>query len=260
MHRTDAEAHMNNKYTDGGPGVPATVFDANAANSLQEELCKTIEEAGITLYGSGSADLWDQLSPALRGHHRDHPVYLTTGSASAYAITTDPPISALAAGMKFWINPHVENSAAPTLNVDGTGAIQLRDTSTLQIKASHLKAGYPHLIWTNGTYWFVISESDHEIIKARGAGDLLDDRLKYIMSNSDPSYLNSSCHHGLIQAWARIRPGSGDILNNIQSVSNEQHSIGQQPEHGRVSFHLYHMDSGHLEHIDKRALLGADRL
>lgn len=50
MHRTDADGHDSNLFTDGNPGVDeATVIDENWLNAVQEELCNTIEDAGTTL-------------------------------------------------------------------------------------------------------------------------------------------------------------------------------------------------------------------
>lgn len=73
MHRTDAtdfEADIGN----GNPGFKETppgnetIVAANIMNAFQEEICKVIEDAGITLRATGAADaaaLWGQLSPAI---------------------------------------------------------------------------------------------------------------------------------------------------------------------------------------------------
>ena len=52
MHRTDAEAATaGNLFTNGDPGngIAATVVEEDWLNAVQEELCNTVEDAGITL-------------------------------------------------------------------------------------------------------------------------------------------------------------------------------------------------------------------
>jgi len=64
MHRTDADGHSSNQFTDGNPslGVEATVVDAAFMNAVQEEVLYPIEtKAGITpVKGT-----WTQLGAAL---------------------------------------------------------------------------------------------------------------------------------------------------------------------------------------------------
>ncbi len=67
MHRTAAEGHDGNLYTEGNPtlSVPATVVDADAANSWQEELCNIVEEVGTALASPG-ADTYGQVVEAIK--------------------------------------------------------------------------------------------------------------------------------------------------------------------------------------------------
>lgn len=56
MRRTEAAGNDSNQYTEGNPtlGVPATVLGAIEMNNIQEEICRTIEEAGITVDQGGT--------------------------------------------------------------------------------------------------------------------------------------------------------------------------------------------------------------
>jgi hypothetical protein len=64
MHRTTAEGNVDNKYSAGNPaeGIKATSITAKSMNSLQEELCNTVEDAGLTLDDEND----NQLTAAIR--------------------------------------------------------------------------------------------------------------------------------------------------------------------------------------------------
>lgn len=51
---------------------------------------------------------------------------LTTGTSTAYAVTTNRTITELAAGMRLKVRVHTESGAAPTLNVNSLGAVEIR--------------------------------------------------------------------------------------------------------------------------------------
>lgn len=86
----------------------------------------------------------------------------TTGTGAAYAATVDG-ITALTIGVKFTMVPHVTSTTtAPTLNVSGLGAKNIRmrltssTTATIQlISASFLTANKPVNVTYDGTYWVI---------------------------------------------------------------------------------------------------------
>ena len=61
MHRTEGVNHSSNLFTNG---PPATCVEENWLNALQEEICKVIEDSGLTLK-TASTDTRDQLSAAI---------------------------------------------------------------------------------------------------------------------------------------------------------------------------------------------------
>lgn len=85
---------------------------------------------------------------------------ILSGDGSAYTATVSG-ISSLTAGVSFIMIPHtVSTSQAPTLNVNGLGAKNIRrrisnstTTTTVGYNASWLAANKPVLVTYDGTYW-----------------------------------------------------------------------------------------------------------
>ncbi|HEL3750019.1 TPA: hypothetical protein UMV35_002316 [Stenotrophomonas maltophilia] len=64
MHRIDtATAAAGGAFTEGNPtiGVPATVVSADWLNAVQEEICRVVEGAGLTLHKSERDQLWQAI-------------------------------------------------------------------------------------------------------------------------------------------------------------------------------------------------------
>lgn len=86
----------------------------------------------------------------------------TTGTGAAYAATVDG-ITALTIGAKFTMVPHtVSTTTAPTLNVNGLGAKNIRmrltssTTATIQLtSASFLTDNKPVNVVYDGSYWVI---------------------------------------------------------------------------------------------------------
>ena len=86
----------------------------------------------------------------------------TTGTGAAYAATVDG-ITALTIGAKFTMVPHtVSTTTAPTLNVNGLGAKNIRmrltssTTATIQLtSASFLTVNKPVNVVYDGSYWVI---------------------------------------------------------------------------------------------------------
>jgi hypothetical protein len=65
---------------------------------------------------------------------------LTAGTATAYTLVANPTISAYANTQTFFFQPHVANSAAPTMAIDGLAALNLKKYSGQGTKVA-LQAG-----------------------------------------------------------------------------------------------------------------------
>lgn len=69
---------------------------------------------------------------------------VTTGAAAAYVATLNPVPGSLPDGFGITIVPHVTNGASPTLNVNGLGAVPLKDQKGISYAAGKLVAGKPY--------------------------------------------------------------------------------------------------------------------
>lgn len=82
--------------------------------------------------GMASVAMWrDDLNGSL----------VTSGTSTAYALTTNQSFAALAAGLEVSFQIDEVNGATVTLNVDGKGAKPLRSAAGVELPAGALKAG-----------------------------------------------------------------------------------------------------------------------
>ena len=70
---------------------------------------------------------------------------VTTGSSTAYAVTSYQVQAALTAGYVIAFNPHTTNGATVTLNVDSLGAKPLRSAPGVELAAGVLVQGTPYV-------------------------------------------------------------------------------------------------------------------
>lgn len=68
----------------------------------------------------------------------------TSGTSSAYTVSTNQGFGALTGGYEVTFVAHVTNSAAPTLNVDSLGAKPIRSAAGTEIPSGVLVAGTPY--------------------------------------------------------------------------------------------------------------------
>lgn len=81
---------------------------------------------------------------------------VTTGTATAYALTTNQVYTALTDGIAVAARIHADNGAAPTLNVDGLGARAIATVFGTAVGAGKLRNG--------GVYVFVYDSTDNKWI------------------------------------------------------------------------------------------------
>jgi hypothetical protein len=95
MFRIDSDgATINNRFTEGNPqtSVPATVVSADWANSVQEEIIKTIEEMGIVLSKPSEQQHWLALLELFLRGGRKLPVAHTLANNTAATAVTGFPV------------------------------------------------------------------------------------------------------------------------------------------------------------------------
>lgn len=80
------------------------------------------------------------------------PAYATTaGTSTVYTATLTPAPASLTEGFGITIVPHATNGASPTLNVNGLGAIALKDQKGVAYAAGKLLVGKPYMFRKVGT-------------------------------------------------------------------------------------------------------------
>lgn len=89
-----------------------------------------------------------------------HPAFAsTTGSATAYTVTLTPAPVNVGEGFGITIVPHIANGANLTLNVNGLGAVALKDQKGVAFKAGKLLVGMPYSFRKVGTSFLADSGS-----------------------------------------------------------------------------------------------------
>jgi hypothetical protein len=107
---------------------------------------------GITLQ-----EMSDETVQQLQANYVRQPAYAhTEGTASAYTVTLDPAPSNIADGFGITIVPHIANAANPTLNINGVGAIALKDQLGNGYTNSKLLANKPYTFRYIGTEWIAV--------------------------------------------------------------------------------------------------------
>jgi hypothetical protein len=95
---------------------------------------------GITLQ-----EMSDEAVQQLYVNYVRQPAYAhTEGTASAYTVTLDPAPTSLVDGFGITVVPHIANAANPTLNINGLGAIALKDQKGLAYAVGKLQVGKPY--------------------------------------------------------------------------------------------------------------------
>ncbi|MDN4600051.1 hypothetical protein P5G61_02335 [Paenibacillus sp. F6_3S_P_1C] len=86
----------------------------------------------------------DDYSAIVQDYIRQPGYAATTGTATTYTAALDPAPASLPDGFGITIVPHVANGANPTLNVNGLGAVALKDQKGVAYTAGKLVAGKPY--------------------------------------------------------------------------------------------------------------------
>jgi hypothetical protein len=150
MHRTDASGHSSNLYTEGNPslGIQATEVDDAAMNAIQEELCRTVEKAGITLVKG----TWTQLGSAL------DMVMQGVAPGGRLTLTTAVPVTTadVSGATTVYYTPHRHNRIAV---YDGTQWVWRSFTEMSQATTDNTKSpaavannsNYDVFVWLDGS-------------------------------------------------------------------------------------------------------------
>lgn len=139
-------------FTAGNPsvGTPATIVDADWANSVQEAICRAIESSGITL----DKTRYDLLRDAILKSG-----YLEAAGTDTYtaSMPNGHALAAYLAGQRFYVKIANANTGAATLNINGLGAINIKTVNGLDVVAGELPAGLIAELIYDGTNFIVLN-------------------------------------------------------------------------------------------------------
>jgi hypothetical protein len=152
----------------------------------------------VTVWGQG------QLIPGNRTLAGTMNAGLSTGTATAYVLTLDPPITAYVLEQFFAFRAHVTNTGPATLNVNGVGARPLRKWKggVLQdLAAGDLHSGQEILVYYDGAVLQVMS-----LTSAGGASGVIGTLQQSDGLGGFASYGGSAC------------PESGSVMHGLSAT------------------------------------------
>ena len=141
-------AGANDPYINGNPatGTMGSIPPAASIEFPQREIVNLVAAAGLT---PDNADL-NQLA---RGIQSGNIIYgADTGSATAYAMTLNPPLLGYSDGLAVWMLPANANSGPATLNVNGLGARNIVRRGGAALSAGDMPQQYKSLLTYNALH------------------------------------------------------------------------------------------------------------
>ncbi|MNO28120.1 hypothetical protein D3C76_180070 [compost metagenome] len=154
---------------DGSDPIPALsalidAFNALTAADIGAETPAGAQAKVDALAGVGNTKTVKQIDDEVTAHLADYirqPAFATTsGTSTAYTVTLDPAPTSLIEGFGITIVPHVDCGASPTLNINGLGAVALKDQKGIAITAGKMVAGKPYTFRLVGTDFLADSGSE----------------------------------------------------------------------------------------------------
>lgn len=135
--------HGSSHNNDGSDPIPDLVTLRSDFNTLDGEF-----DAHLVDFAAHEADYVRQPAFAVTG-----------GTSTAYTVTLDPIPTSLPEGFGITIVPHVDCGDGPTLNVNGIGAVALKDQKGASLTAGKMTIGKPYTFRKVGTDFLADSGS-----------------------------------------------------------------------------------------------------
>lgn len=138
-------------FTNGDPNnaIAATIVDADWANSLQEEVCNVITDAGTTLSKTVRTQLRDAIKLSAQAGSARYAA--STTAANTYTATLAPVPAAYTTGMVVFIKFTNANTGAATLNLNSLGAKSITHLDGTALVAGDIAAGMIGIFSYDGT-------------------------------------------------------------------------------------------------------------
>ena len=112
---------------------------------------------GGSLSGLSGTDYAAAVNEEVAGNHGRSTFAITSVAGTNTITGTVSAITALAAGMSFWLVPAVTNAGAVTLNINSYGAVDVVDNGGNALESGHLVASSVYKLYYDGTEYKVTS-------------------------------------------------------------------------------------------------------
>lgn len=221
----------NYYYTKGNSstGVPATVFDADAANAIQEELCYVIEQSGATLSKTDRTQLLTAIKYFNQNSTANYAA--STTAANTYTATLTPAIASYVTGCVYYIKFTNANTGAATLNLNSIGAKNIKRIDGSALNAGDIAAGMIAILSYDGTNLqllnagtspSVIQNNQYSYVADTGAANA------YVMTLS-PAPTAYTAGLTIYMKAANANTGAATINVNSLGVKNIKLANGSDP-------------------------------
>lgn len=189
------------------------------------------KERGIVMKGITLQEMSDETVQQLHANYVRQPAYAhTEGTSSAYTVTLDPAPTSLVDGFGITVVPHVANESGVTLNINGHGAIALKDQRGNGYTAGKLQAGKPYMFRKVGTAFLADSSGGSgnalagDIRAGKVAttdnGDMVGTLPVRTGGTITPSTVNQTKQNGIYDTDIVVQ-GSGNLIgSNIKKGIN----------------------------------------
>ncbi|MBP1999765.1 hypothetical protein J2Z69_000784 [Paenibacillus shirakamiensis] len=145
-------AHGSSHNLNGADPIPDLVTLKGVVDGHTTDIQSALTKANAAETPTGAQDKVNSAKSAITADYIRQPAFIaTTGTANAYTVTLNPAPSSLPDGFGITIVPHVTNGSVPTLNINGLGAIVLRDQKGIAYAAGKLLIGKPYTFRKVGT-------------------------------------------------------------------------------------------------------------
>lgn len=187
------------------------------------------KERGLAMKGITLQEMSDETVQQLHANYVRQPAFAhTDGTASAYTVTLNPAPTSLVDGFGITIVPHETNEAEVTLNINGLGAISLKDQKGKAFTSGKLQAGKPYTFRKVGTDFLADSSG--------GSGDAIagDIRAGKVATTDDGEIVGTMPTHSDVFK-------AGNYFNDLHNTyldSEVNLDSGYYPENTKVRIQI----------------------
>lgn len=226
------------------PAITAARALVSDANGLP--VAATTTTTQLNYLSTTTSDVQTQLNAKL-GYVNGIPYGTTTGGTTAFSVTTSPNFGAPAIHQVIEIRPNTTNTGASTLNVNGSGGVNLFKGTNQPLIAGDLVGARHYLAIFNGSTWQLVGEYNTIGTIGTGAANGLAISngviTPHVATSSFPGMVstaaqdfagNKGFQFGSTSVTAKVHIGPGAGTAGTASLKMDQGSLLSTPEAGAV--------------------------